>query len=61
MIRVTMRDKRCVMLNLDPDTAESDPELMKIVVGLNDNFAGVYGTVVRTGELCVGQIVRLRE
>ena len=61
MIRVTMRDKRCVMINLDPDTAQSDPELMKIVVRLNDNYAGVYGAVVRTGELRVGQIVKLRE
>ena len=60
MIHVTMRDKRCVMINLDPDTAESDPELMKTVVRLNENHAGVYGTVVRPGELCVGQLVKLR-
>ena len=56
-----MRDKRCVMINLDPDTAESDPELMKTVVRLNDNHAGVYGNVVRPGELCVGRPVTLRD
>ena len=61
LIYVTMRDQRCVMINLDPDTAESDPELMKTVVRLNENHAGVYGSVIRPGELRVGQLARLRE
>jgi uncharacterized protein YcbX len=58
-IGVTMRDERCVMVNLDPDTAERDSEVMKTVVRLNENYAGVYGTVVRAGELRVGQVVTL--
>ena len=41
-----MRDERCVTVNLDPDT-ERDSEVMKTVVRLNENCAGVYGTVVR--------------
>ncbi len=57
--RVTMRDERCVMVNLDPDTAERDSEVMKTVVRMNQNYAGVYGTVVRAGELRVGQVVTL--
>jgi uncharacterized protein YcbX len=56
---VTMRDERCVMVNLDPDTAARDSEVMKTVVRMNDNYAGVYGTVVRAGELHVGQVVTL--
>jgi uncharacterized protein YcbX len=59
-ISVTMRDKRCVMINFDPDTAEADAEMMKTVIRRNDNYAGVYGTVIRTGELHVGQVVILR-
>ena len=59
--RVTMKDERCVMINLDPDTAERDSEVMKTVVHLNENCAGVYGTVVQTGELRVGQVVSLGE
>ncbi|MBA3255892.1 MAG: hypothetical protein H0T64_04480 [Pyrinomonadaceae bacterium] len=47
------------MVNLDPDTAEKDSEVMKTVVRLNENCAGVYGTVVRAGELRVGQVVTL--
>jgi len=60
-IGVTMRDERCVMVNLDPDTAERDSEVMKTVVRLNENCAGVYGTVIRAGELRVGQVVTLGE
>ena len=58
-VRVTMRDERCVMINFDPDTAERDSEVMKTVVRLNENCAGVYGTVIRSGELRVGQVVTL--
>ena len=56
-IGLTMRDERCVMVNLDPDTAEKDSEVMKTVFRLNQNYAGVYGTVVSAGELRVGQVV----
>ena len=59
IVTVTMRDPRCVMLNLDPDTAEQDPRIMKAVVRLNDNNAGAYGTVARTGQISVGQSVSL--
>jgi uncharacterized protein YcbX len=58
-IGVTMRDERCVMVNFDPDTAERDSEVMKTVVRMNGNYAGAYGTVVRAGELRVGQVVTL--
>jgi hypothetical protein len=47
------------MVNFDPDTAERDSEVMKTVVRMNDNYAGVYSTVVRAGELRVGQVVTL--
>ena len=60
-VGVTQRDKRCVMINLDPDTAESHAEVMKTAVRLNDNNAGIYATVVKTGELRVGQPVWLGE
>lgn len=60
-IAVTMRDERCVMVNFDPDTAERDSEVLKTIVRLNENCTGVYGTVVRAGELRVGQVVTLEE
>jgi hypothetical protein len=61
VVGVTMKDERCVMVNFDPDTAERDSEVMKTVVRLNQNYAGVYGTVVRAGELRVDQVVSLAE
>lgn len=56
---VTARDVRCAMINLDPDTAANDPRVLKAVVGLNGNNAGVYATVVRTGAIRVGDPVSL--
>lgn len=47
------------MVNFDPDTAENDPRVMKAVVRLNGNYAGVYGAVVREGPIHVGQAVSL--
>lgn len=58
-VNVTARDVRCVMLNLDPDTAKQDARVMKSVVRLNGNNAGVYGTVVQTGTIHVGEAVNL--
>jgi hypothetical protein len=57
---VTMRDLRCSMVNLDPDTAVPAPEVMKAVVRANQNNAGIYGAVTRIGRLAVGQTVYLR-
>lgn len=56
-IAVTMRDERCAMVNLDPVTAKPAPEVMKTIVRVNQNYAGVYGAVTRTGRLAVGQVV----
>jgi uncharacterized protein len=58
-VSVTARDVRCVMINLDPDTGVQDARVMKAVVRGNDNNAGVYGTVVQTGTIRVGDPVRL--
>ena len=58
-ITVTMRDIRCSMVNLDPDSARGAPEIMKAVVRANQNNAGIYGTITRTGLLAVGQAIFL--
>ena len=56
-ITVTMRDIRCSMVNLDPDSASAAAEMMKAVVRANQNTAGIYGTVTRIGRLAVGQTI----
>ena len=58
-ITVTLRDERCAMINFDPDSAKSAPEMLKAVVRANQNNAGIYATVTRIGRLTVGQRVVL--
>ena len=58
-VAVTTRDERCAMVNLDPGTARPAPEVMKAIVRVNQNNAGVYATVTRTGRLSVGQAIFL--
>ena len=59
-VTVTMRDVRCSMVNLDPDSAVSSPEVLRSVVHANETNAGIYATVTRTGRVAVGQTVFLR-
>ena len=58
-VSVTLCDARCMMINLDPETGKQDARVMKTVVRLNQNNAGVYATVVRTGTIRVGDRVSL--
>jgi uncharacterized protein len=60
IIAITMRDERCGMVNLDPHSAVPMPEVMKAIVRVNQNNAGVYGTVIRIGQLAVGQRLLFR-
>ncbi len=59
-ITVTLRDVRCSMVNLDPDSARPAPEVLKAVVHANQNNAGIYGAVTRIGRLAVGQTIFFR-
>ena len=59
IVSVTARDERCAMVNIDPDTGARDPRVMKAVVRMNGNYAGVYATVVRAGTIHAGQTVHL--
>ena len=58
-IAVTTRDVRCSMVNFDPDSTSPAPEMLKAVVRVNQNHAGIYGAVTRTGRLAVGQMIFL--
>ena len=54
-IGITNRDERCSMVNFDPDSARSAAEVLKAIVRVRDNRAGVYGAVTRRGRVAVGQ------
>ena len=51
---ITELDERCSMINLDPDTAASDPDVMRTVVRERDNHAGIYAVPTRGGAVAVG-------
>lgn len=58
-MRVDQRDKRCVMINVDPDTDERDPSVLRAVAQTREAYAGVYGTTVTPGRIAVGDPVVL--
>lgn len=59
VVSVTTRDVRCAMVNIDPDQGHLSPDVLKAVVRVNENTAGIYATVTRMGRLAIGQTVTL--
>ena len=58
-ISVSHRTKRCVMVNLEPETGEHDAGILKEVAKMMQACAGVYGTVTRLGRIQVGDAIYL--
>jgi uncharacterized protein YcbX len=60
-LKVNMECERCSMITIDPDILEVDHSLLKIVnEEMNLNF-GVYASVVKTGQITVGEKVYLTD
>ncbi len=59
VISVLERDPRCKMITLDPDTTESDPQVLKVVAQGHDSKAGVYGAVLVEGTIRRGDRIEL--
>lgn len=58
-IRLNRRIQRCVMINIDPETAEKEPAVLKTVAQSRQNCVGVYGSPERPGMVRVGDVVKL--
>jgi hypothetical protein len=56
---VLERDPRCKMITIDPDTAEPNAQLLRIINQKHDNKAGVYGAVLVEGTIRRGDIIDL--
>jgi uncharacterized protein YcbX len=56
-VRLDARDERCVITNVDPDTAERDPRVLREIAQRREACTGVYGSVVTPGEIAVGDPV----
>jgi uncharacterized protein YcbX len=58
-VTVLQRDARCMMITLDPDTAEKTPAVLKAVAQAHEGMAGVYGAVLVEGIIRRGDPVEL--
>jgi uncharacterized protein YcbX len=59
--RVTIvdRDPRCKMITLDPNTAEANPEVLRVIARRHEGKAGVYGAVLVEGTVRPGDEIVL--
>ncbi len=59
VVSILERDPRCMMITLDPDTAEKSPAILKAVAQAHSGMAGVYGAVLVEGMMHKGDPVEL--
>ena len=57
VISILERDPRCKMITLDPDTAESNPQILRTVARGHEGKAGVYAAVLVEGVVRRGDEV----
>ncbi|AOH56929.1 sulfurase [Peribacillus muralis] len=53
--------ERCMIITVDPSDSHKDPSLLKTVVKQRNNHFGVYASVLRTGEIRLGDQVFLTD
>lgn len=58
-VRIDKRDKRCVVVNIDPVTTEHSPAILRAITRERDACLGVYGTIVEPGRVAVGDPVAI--
>ncbi len=58
-MRVDQRDKRCVMVTIDPATLRRDPAILRVIARERDTRFGVYGSTVVPGRVTAGDPVEV--
>jgi uncharacterized protein YcbX len=58
-IMVRELDPRCKSITIDPDTAETQPRILKHIARKHDGFAGVYAAVLTEGTVRPGDQICL--
>jgi uncharacterized protein YcbX len=58
-VAVLQRDARCMMITLDPDTAEKTPAILKTVAQAHEGMAGIYGAILTEGIIRQGDPIEL--
>jgi uncharacterized protein YcbX len=59
VVAATIRDERCKMITIDPDTAEHTPAILRNVARSHDGHAGIYCAVLTEGMVQVGDPIVL--
>lgn len=59
VVSILERDPRCMMITLDPETAEKTPAILKQVAQTHAGMAGVYAAVLTEGVIRKGDSVEL--
>ncbi len=58
-LRLNRRIQRCVMVNIDPETAEKETAVLKTIAQARQNCVGVYASTETPGMVRVGDVVKL--
>jgi uncharacterized protein YcbX len=61
LVSITKLDGRCMMITLNPDTAEKSPEVLKTVAQKHEGKAGLYAAVLTEGIVRNGDSIELLE
>lgn len=59
LVGVTKKDSRCMMINLDPETAVQNSTVLRTVARLHGECAGIYANVIAPGIVRVGDTIEL--
>lgn len=58
-IMVRELDPRCKSITIDPDTAETQPRILRHIARKHSGFAGVYAAVLTEGTVNTGDEIYL--
>lgn len=56
-MRIDKRDGRCVVITIDPETAERNPAILRAVASDRQGCLGVYGSTVEPGRVALNDPV----
>jgi uncharacterized protein YcbX len=59
VVAATVRDERCKMITIDPDTAELTPAILRNVARSHGGHAGIYCAILTEGMVQVGDQITL--
>ncbi len=58
-VGITSTDERCMMTNLNPETAKQDPSVLRTITHQHGQQFGIYGNVVIPGRVKVGDTIEV--